>query len=364
MAIYRQGVDSMISRRVRATSLLVLLVSALGLSGLLAPSASAEVGIHITFMTQPAHAEVGALITGEAFDPTGADGSRFVQVRVRETVLVPDPDNEGEFIEETHDVQNAQVSFELGSGAGLANPTGALHVISRFTNADGVATFEPQCDFESETCDNPLWIGVANNPFTTDYKLRPLVTIGDSTHSGPLSDGFDVWGDVCTTKDCPVNLSPGVASSDTYTNSEDVVLAASKVAPQGTRLSCAGQQVVFSSDIFFHMTTGAQAVFLETHIDRRDMKFKTNNGLKFIGWCVGLKNAGPWNFPRKDTNGDGHIDTGSWVPGSDLWVGMAPKCPKTNQSDFAPCYTIKTPDNIGGAFIRGWLPGEDPPRRT
>jgi hypothetical protein len=77
-----------------------------------------------------------------------------------------------------------------------------------------------------------------------------------------------------------------------------------------------------------------------------------------MGWCVGLKVPGPWHFVRQDTNGNGSIGEG------DLFVGMAPKCPSKNAMSFAPCYVSKMGDGIGGTFIRGWVPGGDPPRRT
>jgi hypothetical protein len=91
-----------------------------------------------------------------------------------------------------------------------------------------------------------------------------------------------------------------------------------------------------------------------THISEVDRKAAANNGNKFMGWCLGLKDPGPWNFPRQDTNGNGSIGDG------DLFVGMAPKCPKKNAQDFAPCTTSQTGDGVGGTFIRGWVP----PRRT
>ena len=66
--------------------------------------------------------------------------------------------------------------------------------------------------------------------------------------------------------------------------------------------------------------------FLVSHISAADRKAAPNNGNKVMGWCVGLKTPGPWNFAQQDTNGIPGIQAG------DLYVGMAPKCPNKNAS--------------------------------
>ena len=66
---------------------------------------------------------------------------------------------------------------------------------------------------------------------------------------------------------------------------------------------CPSQQLIFSTNIFFHATTGTGPVFLVSHISAADRKKVANNGNKVMGWCVGLKTPGPWNFARQDTNG-------------------------------------------------------------
>ena len=44
---------------------------------------------------------------------------------------------------------------------------------------------------------------------------------------------------------------------------------------------------------------------------------------------------------------------------------MAPKCPnKKTAPQFAPCIVSQSGDNDGGSFIRGYVLGGDPPRRT
>lgn len=338
------------SRKLRIASLFVVLAGTLAFSGLFAPGASAEPGdLLVEIVSQPTDTAVDALITNAPFEPDGGAGESFVQVMVREEQLEGDP----------MAVQGAEVSFVLATGTGLA--TGTLNVVSRFTNADGIATFAPD-----ETSENPLSIEDENQPFTTDYKLIPEAVAPPSDVSissleggtqGAPSDPFDIWGDGCKGNGCEVNLTPGT-SEDTYTTSENVGMGASSLALGGTNIFCATQQLIFSSNLFFHATTGNGPVFLVSHISEADRKAAANNGNKVMGWCLGLKTPGPWNFPRQDTNGNGTIGAG------DLFVGMAPKCPKKNASNFAPCTTSQTGDGIGGVFIRGWVPGGDPPRRT
>jgi len=352
----------MASRKLRITSLFVVLGTALALTGLVAPGASAEVGdIQIEFTEQPTDAAAGELITNAPFDPTGGTEG-FVQVHVTQTVLVCDPETET-CHEENQDLQGAEVTFELAEGS----PSSDLHVIPRTTNADGRATFSPEC--VEEACDNPLWIGTENQPFTTDYRLVPVVTppeeeppiltiASTSSVTGGASDPFDIWGDGCTGEGCTVSLSPGISSSDTYTTTEDVGMGASEIGAGGTTILCPTQRVIFSDDLLFHATTGNGPVFLVSHITREDMKAATNNGQKHVGWCFGLKDPGPWNFPQQDTNGTPGLQA------DDLYVGLAPKCPRKNAMDFAPCFVSKMSDDNGGSFISGWVPGGDPPRRT
>ncbi len=317
----------MTSRRLSIASSFVLIVGMLIVSGLTGPAATAFDPI-IEFVNQPEDARIGELITAEPFDPSG-EGD-YVTVRVTQRT------NAG-----IRPIVGAVVTFELAGGSG-AGPA-AFSVTPEETDAGGHATFDEQ-----------LAISVANEPLSTDYLLIPVV----SGVQGDPSDGFDVWDGGCSGSGCEVSLTTGRSSSDTYTTTEDVDLSASEI-PLGdsdTTIVCAKQLLVFSTVIFFHETTGTGPVFLVTHITREDMK-PPNNRLQ-IGWCVGVKVPGPWSFPRQDTNGSGGLDEG------DLYVGLAPKCPATDAMSFAPCIVSRTSDGSGGLFIRGWLPGGDPPRRT
>lgn len=346
----------------RWAAVFVLVAAMLSLGTVMVPGASAAVGdLQVALVNQPADAGVGDLITAAPFDPTGGtDG--FVQVHVTQTVLVCD-----EFEtchEENQDLQGAEVSFDLSEDS----PTGTLNVISRFTNADGIATFAPECtgEGESQVCDNPLSIATANNPFTTAYKLVPVAAapvillssaaVALEGTTGPASDPFDIWDDGCHGAGCNINVRNG---NESYTAGSNVGLGAS-VVPLGTNeINCPTQRIIFGTSLFFHATTGdgTDTVFLVTHITREDMKNATNNGQKHVGWCIGLKDSGPWEH-------NGAVFDDQVVGGQTFFVALAPKCPRRNAEDFAPCFVRKMSDDDGGSIIQGWVLGGDPPRRT
>lgn len=351
----------MSSRKLRTTSLFVLLAGTLAVSGLFAPSASALDGdLHVSIQSGPTDAAAGDLITALPFDPTPGEGE-FVTVHV----LVEEFDGETTTFRDALPGE-VEVKFRLATTEDLLEgddpaAAGTLTVGTELTGEGGIATF-----------DTSLSITPPNQPFTTNHYLVPqaryasVITLLEEgwPFEGGRSAGFDVWGDGCKGDGCTVSLSPGLSSSDTYTTTEDVGMGASEIGEGGTTILCPTQRVIFSEDLFFHATTGFDPdegpapVFLVSNITRLDMKAATNNGQKHVGWCFGLKGPGPWNFPRQDTNGNGSVGDG------DLYVGLAPKCPRRNAMDFAPCFVSKMSDDNGGSIISGWVPGGDPPRRT
>jgi hypothetical protein len=322
--------------------------------GLTAPAAQAE-DLQIEIVNQPTDAGVGDLITAEAFDPTGGDIG-FVTVHVTHTVCDP------EFPEicTPEDLQFAEVTFVLAEGIGLAT-SDDLVVISRFTNSDGNAIFAPECDEETDECDNPLSIGDANPPFSTEYKLIPVVTPPGEEATpveGDESEGFNIWEDGCHGAGCNVNIRN---LNESYTAGDtNVGLGASVVPFASSQITCADQKVIFANSIFFHATTGdgTDTVFLVEHITRADMKAATNNGQRHVGWCIGLETAQPWIH-------NGAAYTTQVVGTKTLFVAMAPKCPNKRRAvEFAPCIISQMGDNLGGSFLRGYVLGGDPPRRT
>lgn len=338
------------SRKFRSTSSFVVLATALALMGLTAPGAQADltVGVHVVIVNQPTDAGVDDLISADAFDPSGGGENGFVEVEVTETVEV----FEGEVSHlETGPVIGAEVTFVLPDGS----PSMDIAVDSRFTDETGTATFAPE-----ESSENPLSIGTANQPFTTDYTLVPVATPpgeGELPVEGEASNGFDIWEDGCHGAGCNVNVRN---LNETYTAGGDVGLGASVVPAGSGEISCVGQRIIFSNSIFFHATTGdgTDTVLLVEHITRDDMKASTNNGQKHIGWCIGLKLADAWIH-------NGASYTPQVVGSETLFVAMAPKCPNKKKAvEFAPCIVSQMGDGLGGSFIRGYVTGGDPPRRT
>jgi hypothetical protein len=344
----------LMSRRVRSTSFFVVLATALALMGLTAPGAQAEVGdLQVEIVNQPADAGVGDLITAAALDPTGGENG-FVQVHVTQTVLVCDYET---CHQEDQDRQFAEVTFVLPEGS----PSNDLSVESRFTNSDGIATFSPQ-----EGSENPLSIGTANQPSTTDYRLVPVATVDDGgddySHAetesveGAPSDPFDIWEAGCQGAGCNVTVRNG---NDSYTALEDVGLGVSVVPAGSTEISCPNQRLIFASSVFFHTTTGdgTDVVSLVTHLTRADLA-APNNGQKYIGWCLGLKSAAPWM--RNGARFQAQV-----IGGETFYVALAPACPKRGAAaDSAPCIFSNTSDGAGGKILRGYVLGGDPPRRT
>jgi hypothetical protein len=329
------------SRKLRIASVFVSFVAALALTGLLMPGASAAEGdLQVALVNQPADAGVGDLITAEPFDPT----SGYIQVHVTHTVNVCDP--ECHLVDQ--DLQNADVSFSLLLGG--VDASDSLSVDTRTTNADGNATFEPLVGSL-----NPLSIDSANDFLSEHYQLVPEATFGETTAVGTASDAFDIWEDGCHGTGCNVKLRSNL---ETYTAQGNFGLAASQLS--ANLLTCPDQRVIFSGKTFFHVTTGdeSEVVLLVTHITRADMKAAANNGQKHVGWCIGLESSTPWTH-------NGASFTTQVVGGKTFYVAMAPKCPnKRTATQFAPCIVSQMGDNDGGSFIRGYVLGGDPPRRT
>ena len=317
---------------------------------------------------QPADAGSGNLITAVRFDDEAGD-SGLVKVLVEKEVF--DPETEGT-VWVPVDPGEAEVKFRLATAGdidgGQPLPTGgSLAVTPTPTGEGGIATFsslglDPEDDHELR-----LSIAGTNDPFTTAYRIVPQarlippeITLLELEPGWPFegsaSTGFDVWGDGCAGLNCDAHLRNNL---ETYTAKGNFGRG---VITFGEELvTCPDQKVIFSNTTFFHFTTLAESdkVFLLEHITRQDMKRATNNGQRHVGWCVGLESPGVWNFPLQDKDGDNVRDSG------EFYVGMAPKCPsKKNPQNFAPCIVSQMGDNLGGSFIRGYLPGGDPPRRT
>jgi hypothetical protein len=338
----------MAAKKLRIASAFALFVGAMALTGVVAPASIAAAGdLHLAILEfhQPSDAGKDDLITAVPFNKNPGD-SGLVKVQVTKEVLNTET-NEIELV--YPDAGEVTVRFRLATSDEGGTASSTLTVTPELNDGVGIATF-----------DTALSIADANAALTTAYKIVPQARYtaleGSWPYEGAPSDPFDIWEDACSGTDCDVFLRNNL---ETYTAQGNFGLGASKFT--GELVSCPDQKVIFGNTTFFHQTSGTESdvVFLVEHITREDMKAATNNGQKHIGWCVGLETPGKWNFPLQDTDGDNVKDPG------EFYVGMAPKCPnKRTAAQSAPCILSQMGDNLGGSFIRGYLPGGDPPRRT
>ena len=338
MAIRRQGVGLVRSKKVRIASLFVSLASLLALTGLLAPGAlGATEGLELSFVEGrgPTNAVKNATITSAAFDPSG------LPVQVQATVDgVP--------------TGGISVTLEFADGSEVGTISGNTATTEEET---GYATFPN------------LKIAEENEPMSTDYQLvateTPIeITIASLVPGGAVSGTFDIWGagDSCAAGEtCQANIR---GNEDKYSLTTPGTLGASQLAGTLVPFTCAGQTQVFFSSVFVHETTDTDnptnpgPVFLTSHITRAQMKTVANNGQVFVKWCLALKSAAPWVHNHT-------AYTEQTVNGKPMFVGIAPKCPSKSAKTFAPCITKQRSDGVGGNITEGWLPGGiDPPRRT
>jgi hypothetical protein len=333
----------MASKKLRIASLFVSFLGALVVMGLVAPGALGQV-YTATFTVDPTAAIKGQLITGSPFDSDGTP----VEVHVTAS--------EGS-------AQGLTVTLNFATGSAT---TTQIAGNVELTNADGNAIFDE------------LVINETNEPALTDYQFTASVSppspppIGAIAFAAdpPLSEPFDIWeaGDSCGTGEtCEAVLrgDSGTGGADTYKLFDPGTLGATELGETQFSFDCPGQREIFGSSVFTNMTTDADtptapaAVFLEQHITAADFRNAgANFGRSHVDWCVALDTEAPW---RKNGGSFRQVTIG----GETFFVGLAPKCPnKKTAPSFAPCILSRMSDGFDGAFITGWLPGGDPPRRT
>ena len=194
----------------------------------------------LAFANQPEDALKTKLITGTDF----VDSSDFVTVELlngaaQRVTYFP-----------------VSVGFDLAAGGGLAS--GTLTAPAQ-TTVDGVATFGA----------GTLSIATANEPQFTDYKLKPK-TVGTYTGlTGDASLGFDIWEAACTGAGCEAKIRGGL---DTYTATDNLLTASVIPSSLLPNIVCAGQELIFSGDVFVSSTDGTGTVFLKSHVTRANMK--------------------------------------------------------------------------------------------
>jgi hypothetical protein len=328
----------MSSRKRRFISWLIPFAGVLVLAGVIAPFASAQ-EFTPSFTVNPTNALKNKVITSQPLVETAA------KVKVHVT---PPEGFEGS-------LANITVTLNTVAGDGL-HATENISGNEELTDASGDATFPL------------LKIGETNEPTFTDYQLVAVLSGTPTTTTPPIgvafasegaySDTFDIWD-----AGCPSPCSASLKNNSQAYRATDGILTLTDVSPDDVpNLECEGYTPIIGEHVFSHATTGTDAVFVTSRISKAEMKAAANNGQVFVRWCVGLKSEQPWIH-----NGAPHelIDVNGGDAGGNLWVGFAPKCPKTaTPSDFAPCIVKQKADPSGGNITTGWLPGGDPPRRT
>jgi hypothetical protein len=329
-----QGVE-MKSRRVRVTLILVLLTTALTLSGLVGSGVfGATYEAAFLENADPTDAIKGQVITSAPLNPGGAP----VQVQVFSPTEDP--------------VEGLTVTRQFAAGSATTIPANISGNVAT-TDSVGIAEFPA------------LTISAANEPTFTDYQFEavvtappPVITVAAALAAAPpLSEPFDIWDAGCSSP-CTGNLKN---SSQSYRATDGLLTLTDGSSSDLPNFECQGYTPILASHVFSHATTGTDPVFVTSKISKAEMKAVANNGQVFIMWCVGLKTEGPWL-----NNGAPHtlVDANGSAPGGALYVGLAPKCPKTSPASAAPCIVKQKADPAGGNITTGWLPGGDPPRRT
>jgi hypothetical protein len=309
-------------------------------------AASAAPNFHLGFVTQPADAKgdtgdppVATQITSVPFDPSGAPVQVELLNQANKRVTN----------------QPVIVDLVLATGPGLA--TGDLRHVA-VTTVDGVATFGS----------GTLSIAEPNNEQITDFRLTPVTT--DGTITGSPSNGFDIWDQACTateTTGCSLTVNhhfDNTGPTDQYASTAKGGLSTTVQQWADLRLVCDGQTPMVSDSVYTSAFTSTAPVAVTSHTTVDEMKAASNNGQAHVSWCIGLDTNTQWtqigvkDALHEDTNHDNVIDN------SDLWVHLAPNCPKKSPSSGAPCITRQYGDGSGGNFTEGFLPGGDPTRRT
>jgi hypothetical protein len=288
----------------------------------LAPDSSVSTPVtgscELRFVTQPANAEVGAVISGTSYDPAGPP------------VSVEVIDGSGTRV--TTWTQPVTLALALGSGLGTLSGGSA--------SGAGLATFP------TLRIDAPGWyrLTAASGPLTTAAPTAPF--------------RIDTEAAVCL-EDVVCSATAATGRSDlTMTglpnaNPDAGLLTLSFGA--GLALDCADYTELTAGTAVFGVT-GGRTKTAQLQIDKRDMAAVPNNGASFLQLCFGS----PEPFTTKsgtpavvagsfDWDGDGTMD--------DVFAGLLPDC------GLPPCVSKRQKTGSGDGVIEASLPAGDPGMR-
>ena len=365
------------SRRVRSTSLFVVLATALGSDGShRTRRASGRSAISRSTIVEPAHRRrCGRADHRRSVRPDGGE-SGFVQVHVTQTVSVCDCETEI-MHEENQDLQCAEVTFVSSPRARRRSDLSVesrLHQRGRDRDVRSRGgQRQPALDRDGDDEDDrERRRDVQRTP--APHSRSPART----SHSSPTaSSSRRRWG--CT-RVSPARIGPvrhlGCGLQGQRLQREPH--AGDELGHvHHERERRDGRQPAWrwGHRQHEHRLPDPAAHLLDQHLLPRDDRHRPGvpgdshlrggqeEGREQRQQGHGLV-RGPQDARALELHAPGHERHRPDRQAGDLYVGMAPKCPSKNAKFKAPCIVSQTGDGVGGTYIRGWLPGGDPPRRT
>jgi hypothetical protein len=273
-------------------------------------------GVSLRFVTQPANARVGQVVTGTAYDPAGPP------------VSVEVIDGSGARVTTATDA----ITIGLGSGSGPGPLTGTLTV-----NASaGLASFGDlrvgAAGGYTLSATATGLTGATSTPFRVDTVVSPcledLVCTGSAATPGTSSD---------------VSALPDPANPDSG------FLALSYNA--GASIDCAGYTELSPDTALLTVSSPNRTKAVTLTISKKLMQQDTNNGASFLQFCFGS----PSPFLTKSgviSAQQGTFDWDSDGAPDPVYVGLLPDCGVAAP----PCVVSRNKDKAGAGVIQANLP--------
>jgi hypothetical protein len=275
----------------------------------------------LRFVTQPANAETGAVITSVPYDEAGP------------RVAVEAVDGAGARI--TDWAQPVTLALALGSGLGTL--TGAT--------APAVAGL---AEFPSLRLDAPGWyrVGATSGPLAT---AAPSAAFRIDTEAAVCVE------DVVCTAEASTGRSDLLVTGLPNGNPDAGLLTLSFDA--GLALDCAGYDELTGGTGLFGVT-GGRTKTARLQVDKREMATLPNNGASFLELCFGA----PDPFTTKSGVPAGVAGSFDWDGNGSLepvYRGLLPDCGSAG----APCVSKRQKTGSGDGVIEALLPAGDPAMR-
>lgn len=274
----------------------------------------------IVFGTPPSDASVGAVLTGNPFDPSGPP------------LTVTIVDGSGSPAAGA----SVPVTVSLAPGSGLGPLTGTTSQVT----TDGVATFADLrvgspglYAIKAEIPGQPPLFSAFFNVDTAGVECVENVTCSVTATTGSSSLTLTAAGNPQTDAGI-LRLSFGV----------------------GLQLDCAGYTELTAETAVFEMT-GGRSKLATLEIDKSQMKGKPNNGASHLQLCFGA----PQPFPTRSGTAvqDGTYDWNGDGVAEPVYKGLLRDC----DCNAPPCVSKRKKTGSGDGVIEARLPAGDPGMR-